>query len=460
MQSSIQNFRYGQLNFQSSIQQATLNGALNVFVTAGFGGLDISDLAAFGAGFLAAPWSEAFWGPPVRKRARSPAGSPPSRRIEASKDTNPLNPGPPGRAGVVDRLLGAAARSWQHGGAVIMLSEFYDIQDFLAETGSHAWFPKSGFDRVVERRTSAYDDANFPLLDIGHIGPKGFWLFGKVVHPAPPRVPPGRPRRATSGVFSNKRPEWLTRDVDPYAYRLEGGDRRRRRQASLERRSRTCSPTRTGTSTGRTSGSSRSAAARSSAASRRSWTGCPRPACTPMTPVTWNAPTTSRCPGGGSDRLRLTNGDARRVRAQRQAPCDRPVPKVREPVRAQRAWSSGGSEPTAWSGTAPACCTTSPTARHPVRVEATGREPGRRGDDRRAGLHLRTTDQEMEAFTVLDRHRRHRLPAGHHRPGGCRRTRARGHRPRRRMGVLRRLAAAQPRHGPRADTPERRREPT
>ena len=101
-----------------------------------------------------------------------------------------------------------------------MLSEFHDIQDFLAETGSHAWFPKSGFDRVVERRTSAYDDANFPLLDIGHIGPKGFWLFGKVVHP----VPTGsttEPEEGYVGVFSNKRPEWLTKDSDPYDHRLE-----------------------------------------------------------------------------------------------------------------------------------------------------------------------------------------------------------------------------------------------
>jgi hypothetical protein len=214
MQSSIQNFRYGQLNFQSSVQQATLNGAVNVFVTAGFGGIDISDLATFGAGAL------------VGGIALGPLGAVGGGigAVVAEKEllegTNPLNPshddGPEWWTG-----YWALPRVAQHGGATIMLSEFYDIQDFLAETGSHAWFPKSGFDRIVERRTSAYDDANFPLLDIGHIGPKGFWLFGKVVHPKPPHDPDREPEEGYVGVFSNKRPEWLTRESDPYDYRLD-----------------------------------------------------------------------------------------------------------------------------------------------------------------------------------------------------------------------------------------------
>lgn len=213
MQSSIQNFRYGQLNFQSSVQQATLNGAVNVFVTVGFGGIDISDLATFGAGaltggLLAGPLG-ALGGGIGAVIAKN----------EALQDTNPLNPshddGPEWWTG-----YWAVPRVLQYGGAVIMLSEFHDIQDFLAETGSHVWFPKSGFDRVVERRTSAYDDANFPLLDIGHIGAKGFWLFGKVVH----SMPDGStsvPEEAYVGVFSNKRPEWLTKESDPYDHRLE-----------------------------------------------------------------------------------------------------------------------------------------------------------------------------------------------------------------------------------------------
>jgi hypothetical protein len=77
-----------------------------------------------------------------------------------------------------------------------------------------------GFDQVVERRTSAYDDANFPLLDIGHIGPKGFWLFGKVVHPAP-EGSADPPEEGYVGVFSNDRPKWLTRDSSPYDHRIE-----------------------------------------------------------------------------------------------------------------------------------------------------------------------------------------------------------------------------------------------
>lgn len=213
MLSSMQNFRYGQLNFQSSIQQATLNGMVNIFVTTGFGGLDISDLAAFGAG----AWAGGLVGGPLGALGGGIGGV--VANNEALQGTNPLNPG---RDDGPEWWTGywALPRVLQHGGAVIMLSEFHDIQDFLAETGSHAWFPKSGFDQIVERRTSAYDDANFPLLDIGHIGSKGFWLFGKVVHP----VPEGsiaEKEEGYVGVFSNKRPEWLTKESDPYDHRLE-----------------------------------------------------------------------------------------------------------------------------------------------------------------------------------------------------------------------------------------------
>lgn len=212
MLSTIQNFRYGQLNFQSSVQQATLNGAVNVFVTAGFGGLDISGLAALGAGALVGGLLLGPLGAVGGGIAAVVANN------ELIDGMNPLDPhhndGPEWWTG-----YWALPRVVQHGGAAIMASEFHDIQDFLAETGSHAWFPKSGFDRVVERRSSAYDDANFPLLDIGHIGPKGFWLFGKVVHSAP-EGSAAEPEEGYVGVFSNKRPEWLTKDSDPYEGRL------------------------------------------------------------------------------------------------------------------------------------------------------------------------------------------------------------------------------------------------
>ncbi|MDX3733373.1 hypothetical protein [Streptomyces caniscabiei] len=209
MLSTVQNFRYGQLNFQSSVQQATLNGALNVFVTAGFAGLDISDIAAFGAGALVGGLVLGPLGAPLGGIGAVIANN------ELIEGTNPLP-----RADGPDWWTGywALPRVVQHGGAAIMTSDFHDAQEFLAETGSHVWFPKHAFDQVVERRTSAYDDANFPLLDIGHIGAKGFWLFGKVVHPAPEGSPP---EEGYVGVFSNKRPQWLTKETDPYPKRLE-----------------------------------------------------------------------------------------------------------------------------------------------------------------------------------------------------------------------------------------------
>ena len=88
MQSSIQNFRYGQLNFQSSIQQATLNGAVNVFVTAGFGGIDISDLATFGAGALA---GGLVGGPLGRDRRRDRSGR---RQERGAAGHQPAEPEP------------------------------------------------------------------------------------------------------------------------------------------------------------------------------------------------------------------------------------------------------------------------------------------------------------------------------------------------------------------------------
>ena len=228
----------------------------------------------------------------------------------------------------------ALPRVVQHGGAVIMLSEFHDIQDFLAETGSHAWFPKSGFDRVVERRTSAYDDANFPLLDIGHIGPKGFWLFGKVVHPVP-EGSTAEPEEGYVGVFSNKRPEWLTNESDPYDHRLEeriekdGDDRIWKDAPDLFAdkdwyvNGKNIWIVQVGSRT--EFGSFETFMDRvSSARVHVDDTG--------DLECTYDVPR----PGGGSDRLRLTNGDDAGVRAQRPAAGDRPVPALREPFRPQR----------------------------------------------------------------------------------------------------------------------------
>lgn len=220
MLSSLQDFRRGQLNFQSSVQQATLSGAANVFVNAGFGGLDISDVFAFGAGFLVGGVEGGVAGVVLNN--------------ELLQDTNPLNPD---HADGPDWWTGnwSLPRILQHGGAAIMISDFHAIQEFLAETGSHAWFPRAGFDAVLERRTSGYDDANFALLDIGHIGAKGFWLFGKVVHPQP-EAAQGEPEEGYVGVFSNRRPEWLTMDSDPYDHYVEERKEKDDKKAELKGR--------------------------------------------------------------------------------------------------------------------------------------------------------------------------------------------------------------------------------
>lgn len=202
MLSSLQNFRVGQLNFQSSVNQATLNGAVSVFPTAGFAGLDISDLNVAAAGGLAgvAVGVGAVGGAVAAVAVNEAAihGSNPFADDEAD--------GPAWWTG-----YWALPMVVQHRSAAIIVSDFHDVQEFLAEAGSHVWFPKAGFDKVDEVRSSAYDDDNFFLLDITNIGPKGFWLFGKIVHKGGDGPVADRPE-AYVGVFSNQRPEWLDRE--------------------------------------------------------------------------------------------------------------------------------------------------------------------------------------------------------------------------------------------------------
>lgn len=390
MQSSIQNFRYGQLNFQSSIQQATLNGAVNVFVTAGFGGLDISDLAAFGAGALVG----GVIGGPLGALGGGIGAV--IANNEALQDTNPLNPnhddGPEWWTG-----YWALPRVVQHGGAVIMLSEFHDIQDFLAETGSHAWFPKSGFDRVIERRTSAYDDANFPLLDIGHIGPKGFWLFGKVVHPAPEGSTP-EPEEGYVGVFSNKRPEWLTKESDPYDHRLEeriekdGDDRIWKDAPDLFAdkdwyvNGKNIWIVQVGSRT--EFGSFETFMDRvSSARVHVDDTG--------DLECTYDVPR----PGGGSDRLRLTNGDDAEFELNGKPLVTDLFPRFENPfVRSGVVEWGQRTYCLEWNGQT--LLHDFSDGRHPVRREAPVEKPGDAETIVALVIHLRTGDEAMEAFTV------------------------------------------------------------
>ena len=393
MQSSIQNFRYGQLNFQSSIQQATLNGAVNVFVTAGFGGLDISDLAAFGAG--------AFVGSLVGGAGGALVGGI-GAIVAKNKELRGTNPLSDDHVDGPDWWTGywALPRVVQHGGAAIMLSEFHDIQDFLAETGSHAWIPKSGFDQVVERRTLAYDDANFPLLDAGHIGPKGFWLFGKVVHSVP-EGSSAEPEEGYVGVFSNKRPEWLTRESDPYDHRLkeqiekdekDGVDRNWKNAPHLFAdkdwyvNGKNIWIVQVGSRT--EFGSFETFVDRvSSARVHVDDTG--------DLECTYDVPR----PGGGSDRLRVTNGDEAEFELNGQPLVTDLFPRFENPfVRSGVVEWGQRTYCLEWNGQT--LLHDFSDGRHPVRQEAPVEKPGDAETIVALVIHLRTGDKAMEAFTV------------------------------------------------------------
>jgi hypothetical protein len=226
MLSSLQNFRAGQFNFQSSVHQATLHPALNVFTTSGFVDIDISDLtAAVGGGLLGAALgiglsvvTGGLGGVLVAGLATAGAATGIiGNEVGLKHSDKPLladnDDGPGWWTGYWSLPMIV-----QHDAAAIIAYDFHEIQSLLSQTHSHVWFPKSGFDRVDEQRTSAYDDADFPLLDIGHIGPKGFWLFGKVVHPPDGAVVPGE---AYIGVFSNGRPAWQDQGSDFYKKQLD-----------------------------------------------------------------------------------------------------------------------------------------------------------------------------------------------------------------------------------------------
>ena len=232
MMSSIQNWRPGQLNFQSSVNMATLNSGASVFTTAGLEDIDISDLVTavagaaggsligagigvgltFATGGMAAPFVPSFAA--VGGTLGTAAGFI-GNQIWLTREEL-----------LVEHEDGPGwwTGSWslpmvvQHDSAAILIYQFHEIHHLLADCGCHAWFPKVGFDRVDERRTSAYDNADFFLLDTFDIGPKGFWLFGKILHPADET---GRRGEAYVGVFSNQRPEWLNQESDFYEEQLK-----------------------------------------------------------------------------------------------------------------------------------------------------------------------------------------------------------------------------------------------
>ncbi|MEV6276721.1 hypothetical protein [Nocardia sp. NPDC051832] len=217
MLSSIQSFRVGQMNVQSNVSQATVNGAVNVFSTSGFEGFDISPLLAGLVGGLA---GLAIGGVPGA--VLGAAGGVIGNELAVTGST----------LGNEHDGLGWLTGYWalpmvaQGGNAAIVAYDFTDVQHNLTDCGSHFWFPRRGFDQTDEVRCSNYQDANSPLFeifDVFHYGPKGFWVFGKYVHPVP-GVPAADRPEAYIGVFSNQRPTWMDTEEGPSVYDNAVGD--------------------------------------------------------------------------------------------------------------------------------------------------------------------------------------------------------------------------------------------
>ncbi|HSI78776.1 MAG TPA: hypothetical protein VK957_22980, partial [Lunatimonas sp.] len=214
MLSSIQNFRPGQLNFQSNIQQATISGEINVFVTSSFPGLVLSNLPFISGG--AAAGSLLF----------GTAGAVLGAFLAVTKNENDIKyTNPIGSSAETDGPswwtgYWALPMAVQHENAAIIAYDYHWTQKRLTDVGSHAWFPKNAFDAVEENRRSAYRDEIFFLWDITDIGPKGFWIFGKKTHQENLENHDEN-LEAYIGVFSNQRPEFLNKDHDFYKHQIE-----------------------------------------------------------------------------------------------------------------------------------------------------------------------------------------------------------------------------------------------
>ncbi|MEO6549803.1 MAG: hypothetical protein ABIN94_17510 [Ferruginibacter sp.] len=217
MLSSLQNFRTGQLNIQSNVQQATINTELNVFTTSGFPGLSISDVGfGIGGGLMGALGAYTMG---VAAAGGLVVGAVSAILLNelVLEGMNPFGDqgdGPGWWTG-----YWALPMVVQHEGAAIIAYDFHTLQEKLTDIGSHVWFPKSGFDAVESRRSSAYDDSNFVLSDVvgilPNIGPRGYWLFGQKVHKENPDNPAADPEGYIA-VFSNRHPEWQDKDSEFY----------------------------------------------------------------------------------------------------------------------------------------------------------------------------------------------------------------------------------------------------
>lgn len=231
MLSSIQNFRTGQLNFQSAVNQATISTGINVFTTAGFPGISLSDLpfalAGLPVGALAGGIANAalFAGTgglitAVGAAVGAAGGIYVNRKFVDGVEIGDQGDGPGWWTGNY-----ALPMVVQHESAAIIMYDFNWLQRRLTTPGSHVWFPKMGFDKTNEMRSSSYEDSNNFITDFSldfkqfptfGYDVRGYWLFGQKIHQRDPQNPDNN-EEAYIGVFSNRSPDWQNQDSDFYS---------------------------------------------------------------------------------------------------------------------------------------------------------------------------------------------------------------------------------------------------
>jgi len=232
--SSIQNFRTGQTNFQSVVNQATINNGVSVFTTAGFPGISLSDipfaLGGLAAGGLAGSIvnTALFAGTGGIITAASAVFGAGAGVFVNRKYLDGAQIGEQGDG--VGWWTGSFALPMvvQHERAAIIMYDFHWIQRRLTDVGSHVWFPKKGFFQTKEMRSSGYDDSNTVITDFSldlkefptfGYDVRGYWLFGqKIQHPDP--LDPEKNEEAYIGVFSNRSPDWQDQQSDFYSDQL------------------------------------------------------------------------------------------------------------------------------------------------------------------------------------------------------------------------------------------------
>lgn len=226
MLSSIQNFRTGQLNFQSNVNQSTISTGINVFTTSGFPGFSISDIPFAIGGALAGAFGVYTLGIGAAAGALlgGGIGVGVNRKLVDDSQLGDQGDGPGWWTG-----YWALPMVVQHESAAIIAYDFHWLQRRLTDVGSHVWFPKMGFDQTQKRRSSAYEDDNsfitdfsLDLKDIPNFGygPRGYWLFGRKNHKSDSQNP-DNDEEGYIGVFSNRSPDWQDKNSDFYSAQIK-----------------------------------------------------------------------------------------------------------------------------------------------------------------------------------------------------------------------------------------------